>query len=155
MADQISAEREIAAPAADIFQLLCSPAGHVAIDSSGMLQSASGASVTAVGDEFLVHMDRESLGDRPLGKYDITVSITAFEPDQHLEWSVSSEIRPPLGHTYGYRLQPTGTGTLVTSYCDWSNADPARLATLTMPIVPQTSLRASLGILARTVEQHA
>lgn len=35
---RIETSRRFAAPAADVFALLCDPAGHVAIDSSGMLQ---------------------------------------------------------------------------------------------------------------------
>lgn len=46
------------------FILLCCPAGHVAIDSSGMLIAASGPRVEAVGDTFVVQMDREY----PLGR---------------------------------------------------------------------------------------
>ena len=53
--------RAIAAPAADIFRVLSDPQGHVAIDSSGMLMSADGDPVKAVGDGFVVHMDREAL----------------------------------------------------------------------------------------------
>ena len=41
------------------------PKGHVAIDASGMLQSSSGEPATAEGDTFVIHMDRESLGDLP------------------------------------------------------------------------------------------
>src|SRR6478736_1844293 len=37
---RIETSRTIAAPATDIFALLCDPQGHVAIDSSGMLQDA-------------------------------------------------------------------------------------------------------------------
>ena len=73
---RIEAARLIAAPAADIFALLCDPQGHVAIDSSGMLQSAEGEPVQASGDSFVVHMDRESLNDYPeMGRYDVTVTI--------------------------------------------------------------------------------
>ena len=50
MADRIEVQRKIAAPPADIFAVLCDPQGHVAIDSSGMLQDAEGASVAAAGD---------------------------------------------------------------------------------------------------------
>ena len=55
------------------------PQGHVAIDSSGMLMDATGEPATKVGDSFVVHMDRGSLNDYPLGLYDVTVSITRFE----------------------------------------------------------------------------
>ncbi|WP_280459914.1 polyketide cyclase [Nocardia carnea] len=152
--ERFEVRREIAARPAEIFALLCSPAGHVAIDSSGMLQSAEGKSVTAVGDEFLVHMDRESLNDFPMGKYDVTVIITAFEQDAHIEWTISGQIQPPIEHLYGYRLAPSETGTLVTSYYDWSRiAAPYREAGI-FPIIPESGLRATLGILARTVENR-
>jgi hypothetical protein len=47
--------------------LLCDPKGHVVIDSSGMLMDASGKAVTGIGDSLVVHMDRESLNDYPMG----------------------------------------------------------------------------------------
>lgn len=82
MTERIETDRIVAAPAAAIFALLCDPQGHVAIDSSGMLQDAEGEPVTAVGDTFKVKMDRESLNDFPeLGKYDVTVTIRDFEPE--------------------------------------------------------------------------
>ena len=43
------------------FAVLADPRGHVAIDSSGMLMDATGDKATAVGDTFVVHMDREAL----------------------------------------------------------------------------------------------
>src|SRR3984885_3339898 len=74
--EKIEVQRKIAAAPSDIFAVLCDPQGHVAIDSSGMLQDAEGASVAAAGDSFVVHMDRDSLNDFPdLGKYDVTVII--------------------------------------------------------------------------------
>jgi hypothetical protein len=103
MTQHIETHRTIAAPAADIFALLCDPQGHVAIDSSGMLQDADGDPVRAVGDSFVVHMDRESLNDFPqLGKYDVTVTITEFERDRLISWTVLGQIQPPIGHVYGY-----------------------------------------------------
>jgi hypothetical protein len=121
VAERIEVQRKIAAPPAEIFAVLCDPQGHVAIDSSGMLQDAEGASVAAAGDSFVVHMDRDSLNDFPeLGKYDVTVSIRDFEPDQLISWTVLGQIRPQIGHLYGYRLEPDEDGTLVTSFYDWS-----------------------------------
>ena len=40
--DRLSAERLIRSDPATILEVLRSPAGHVAIDSSGMLQAATG-----------------------------------------------------------------------------------------------------------------
>ena len=63
--ERLEVQRAIAADPASIFRVLCDPKGHVAIDSSGMLMDATGEPVTAVGDSFVVHMDRESLNDYP------------------------------------------------------------------------------------------
>ena len=151
--ERFEVRRDIAAPQSRIFALLCDPKGHVAIDSSGMLQSADGDLVTNVGDEFVVHMDRDALNDYPLGKYDVTVIITQLEPDRHIEWTISGVIQPPIRHLYGYRLDPTEAGTRVTSYYDWSQiAEQYRDANV-FPVLPEAALRATLGILARTVEQ--
>jgi hypothetical protein len=156
MTERIELQRTIAAPAADIFAVLCDPQGHVAIDSTGMLQDAEGDGVTAAGDSFVVHMDRESLNDFPeLGKYDVTVSIREFEKDRLISWTVLGRIRPPIGHVYGYRLEPTsdGAGTVVTSFYDWSDIDPTYREAAIFPIISETALRATLGILDRTIRR--
>jgi Polyketide cyclase / dehydrase and lipid transport len=153
MADEgFEVQRTIAADPQLIFQVLCDPRGHVAIDSSGMLMSADGDPVSAVGDTFVVHMDREALNDLPLGRYDVTVEITALEPGREIAWTVRGDSRPPIGHVYGYRLEPDGAdGTLVTSYYDWSAISQAARDRGIFPIIPESALRATLGILARTV----
>jgi len=121
MTERLEVQRAIAAEPAAIFGVLTDPAGHVAIDSSGMLMSAGGAPVSAVGDTFVVHMDREALNDYPLGLYDVTVKIVAFEPDTEIAWVIEGQLN--LRHVYGYTLQPIEGGTMVTSYYDWSSVD--------------------------------
>jgi hypothetical protein len=150
-AERFEVQRMIPADAATIFQVLCDPHGHVAIDSSGMLQDATGEPVSAVGDTFVVHMDREALNDYPLGLYDVTVVITTLVPDREIAWTIRSAIRPPIGHIYGYTLEPVDEGTLVTSYYDWSSIDPVWRERNIFPILSEGALRATLGILARTV----
>jgi hypothetical protein len=150
--ERFEVQREIAATPAKVFALLCDPSGHVAIDSTGMLQSADGDRVRQVGDEFVVHMDREALNDYPMGKYDVTVIITRFAPDALMEWTISGAIQPPIRHLYGYRLEQTSAGTRVTSYYDWSEVDEAYRDKGIFPVIPEAALRATLGILARTVE---
>lgn len=149
MEERIEVQRAIAAPAGDIFRVLCDPKGHVAIDSSGMLMDATGDPVTAVGDGFVVHMDREALNDFPLGLYDVTVRIVKFEPDRELAWTIESQLN--IGHVYGYRLEPIDQGTLVTSYYDWSTIDQNWRDANIFPVIPERALAATLGILARTV----
>ena len=153
--ERLEVQRTIPADPAAIFQVLCDPQGHVAIDSSGMLIDATGDPVAAVGDSFVVHMDREALNDYPLGKYDVTVTITAFEPDREIAWTILGRIRPQIGHVYGYRLEPADEGTLVTSYYDWSSIDPDWKAAQIFPVIPESALRATLGILTRTVLQRS
>lgn len=150
--ERFEVRRDIAAAPSTVFALLCDPNGHVRIDSSGMLQSAAGESVRRVGDQFVVHMDREALNDRPMGKYDVTVIITRFEQDALLEWMISGTVQPPIKHLYGYRLEPSATGTLVTSYYDWSQVEQQYCDMGIFPVIPESALRATLGILARNVE---
>src|SRR5688572_16492233 len=98
--------------------------------------------LAAVGDTFTMDMDREALGDLPLGQYQVLNTVTKIEPDRLLEWNVGSAERGPLGHVYGYELEPVGPGeTDVTSYCDWSGiSDAVRERIARWPIVPKMAL---------------
>jgi hypothetical protein len=149
--ERLEVQRTIATDPATIFRLLADPKGHVTIDSSGMLMDSTGKPVTAVGDTFVVHMDREALNDYPMGRYDVEVHITTFVPDREIAWTIVGVIKPPMGHTYGYTLEPIEGGTLVTSYYDWSSVDDSWKEAGVFPIIPESALRATLGILARTV----
>jgi hypothetical protein len=152
--DRIEAVRLIPATPTEIFAVLRDPQGHVDIDASGMLMDAEGGPVSAVGDRFVVHMDREALGDLPMGRYDVEVIITAYEPDREIAWTIEGTIRPPLQHVYGYRIEPAEGGSRVVSYCDWSNLREDYRALLTFPIVPESALKGTLGILDRTVRRR-
>ena len=150
--ERLEVSRLIAADPAAIFAVVSSPEGHVAIDSSGMLQSSTGKAATKVGDTFVIHMDREALNDFPMGKYDVTVSFTAFEADREVAWTILGQLE--IGHVYGYRLEPAEGGTLVTSYYDWSSIDPVWREAGIFPVLSEGALRATLGILARTVSRN-
>ena len=153
MTDRIEVQRTIDAAPADIFAVLCDPQGHVAIDATGMLQDAEGAPVQAVGDSFIVHMDREALGDFPLGRYDVSVLISEYEQDSVIAWTILGQIRPQIGHVYGYRLEPADDGTLVTSFYDWTDIDQHWRDADIFPVVSESALKATLGILDRTVRR--
>ncbi len=154
--ERIEVDRIIPADPGAIFEVLRSPQGHVSIDSSGMLMWAEGEPANQVGDTFVVHMDRDALRDFPLDLYDVTISFTRFERDRAIEWTILTDfLDPPLGHVYGYELEPGDGGTKVTSYYDWSAlAEPYR-GVIGFPIIPEQALRATLGILARTVAPGA
>jgi hypothetical protein len=147
--ERLEVQRAIAADPGTIFAVLSDPLGHVAIDSSGMLMNATGGAVTAAGDSFVVHMDRESLNDYPLGLYDVTVRIVTLELDREIAWKIEGQLN--LGHVYGYKLEPMAEGTLVTSYYDWSTVDQSWKDAAIFPVISEGALRATLGILARTV----
>jgi hypothetical protein len=98
-------------------------------------------------------MDREALNDYPMGKYDVTVTICEFDKDRLIGWTILGQIRPQIGHIYGYRLEPADGGTLVTSFYDWSDIDPKWRDANIFPVLPESALRATLGNLDRTVRR--
>jgi hypothetical protein len=81
--------------------------------------------------------------------------ITKFEPDREIAWTIEGTINPPIGHIYGYKLEPVEDGTLVTSYYDWSNIGENWKELGVFPIIPESALRGTLGILARTVARES
>ena len=149
-AERITVSCRVAASAAKVFELITDPDMHVAIDGSGMLlASPDSVPVTAVGDSFVMNMDREPLGDIPMGKYQVLNTITRYEQDRALEWTVGMLGRSALGHVYGYVLTPAGDdATDVELYCDWSNFHPKLKTQVTWPVVPAHMLQYSLYNLA-------
>jgi hypothetical protein len=120
--ERVELTRRIPASASCIFAVIADPRGHVAVDGSGMLMAAPGARIiTAVGDTFVIDMDREPLGDVPMGKYQVENLVTAFQQDRELAWAPGTLGKKPFGHIYGIRLAPVSdTETEVLHYCDWS-----------------------------------
>ncbi|HUF98370.1 MAG TPA: SRPBCC family protein [Ilumatobacter sp.] len=152
--ERIEIQRTIAAPPEAIFAIISDPEGHVTIDSTGMLMSSTGSAATAVGDTFTIHMDREALGDYDLGKYDVEVQILTFEQDREISWTIEGKIKPSIGHVYGYRLEPVDEGTLVTSFYDWSNINDDWKKANIFPVISELAVKATLGILDRTVQRN-
>ena len=151
--ERIEVSRAIAADPAAIFAVLRDPSGHVAIDASGMLMATTGSAASAVGDTFVVHMDRDALRDVKLDEYDVTVTFVTYEQDREIAWSIGSPDGRQFGHIYGYRLEAIPDGTMVTQYYDWSGV--SQKLKPRFPIIPEPALRATLGILARTVAPGA
>ena len=155
-ATRVEATRRIRASAAAIWAIVSAPEGHVRIDGSGMLVSApENQAVSGVGDVFAIEMDRRPLGDIPdMAEYSVRNVVTAFEPEQLFEWTVGGVDRPPVGHVYGWRIEPTGDGACdVTNYCDWSELD-AEIRDRTegrWPIVPLSMLEGSVARLEQLV----
>jgi hypothetical protein len=155
--ERISATRRIAAPASKIFQIVSSPDGHVQIDGSGMLEASPDAKpLTAVGDTFDMDMDRTPLNDIPnLVKYNVRNTVTQFVPDRLIEWTVGSADRPPLGHLYGWQIEPVSdTESEVTNYCDWTAISQETKDRRPWPVVPVEMLEKSVENLDRVATQE-
>lgn len=150
--DRHSTSLRVAATPAAIFALLADPATHAAIDGSGMVEAAIDAKpVTAVGDTFDMDMDRTPIGDIPgLVKYKVRNHVTRFEPGRLLEWTTGGLGTPPVGHLYGWQLEPVGEGeTEVTHYCDWSGISDEARGRVSWPVVPLTMLEQTVAKLAQ------
>ena len=117
---------------------------QVTIDGSGMLMAAPNAErLAAVGDTFVMDMDRESLGDIPMGKYTVLNTVTRIVPDALIEWNVGSAERGPYGHVYGWEITAVRPDeTEVTNYCDWT--DIPEEARDRFPIVPRAMMEKSV-----------
>ena len=156
-ADRVSATRRIAAPADKLFRIVSSPAGHVQIDGSGMLEAAPDDSpLTAVGETFDMDMDRAPLGDIPdMGKYKVRNTVTQFVPDRLFEWGPGGAVdRPPAGHVYGWQIEPVSDLECdVTNYCDWTNVGEEMRSWRAWPIVPVEMLERSVENLERIATQ--
>src|ERR1700721_1053976 len=111
--ERIAARRTAPASPAQVFLIATDPAMHVEIDGSGMLEAAPGARrLEAPGDTFVMDMDRTSLGDQPMGKYQSVNTVTRIVPDQLLEWNVGLPDHGPFGPVYGWEIsagRPGGT----------------------------------------------
>ena len=153
MADErIEVQRTIPAEPAAIFAVLCDPKGHVAIDSSGMLMSAEGRPVK--GRRRHSSSCTWTVRRSTTTPWAATTSPSPSPPSSPTARSpgpCSGQIRPQIGHVYGYRLEPVDGGTLATSYYDWSAIDPTWKEAGIFPVISEGALRATLGILDRTV----
>ena len=117
----VSAARVIAAPAAEIFELIADPAKQPTWDGNDNLaQAAPGQRVHAVGDVFTMTLtmgqDREN-------------HVVEFEEGRRIAWRPSEPGLPPPGHLWRWELEPVGGArTLVRHTYDWTGlTDPERV----------------------------
>jgi hypothetical protein len=148
---RISVSRTLQVLPSTVFAIVRDPKRQVEIDGSGMLQAAPDSKLLlAVGDTFEMDMDREPLGDLPMGKYKALNTVTKFIPNALLEWNVGSKERGAFGHVFGWEMSLVGSGeTEVTNYCDWS--DTPEQAWDKFPIVPKRMMEKSVENLAALV----
>jgi AcrR family transcriptional regulator len=141
----VSATREIAAPAAEIFELIADPSQQPRWDGNDNLAQASdGQRVRGVGDVFAMTLTMGTVRDN---------RVVEFEEGRRIAWLPSEPGKKPPGHLWRWELEPVDDGrTVVTHTYDWSTlTDENRLprARATTP----DKLRASLDRLAEIAER--
>lgn len=118
----MNASRDIAAPAAEIFELIADPAQQPRWDGNDNLAEApSGQRVRAVGDVFVMTLTSGNVREN---------HIVEFAEDRLIAWRPSEPGQAPPGHLWRWTLEPLGEAlTRVTHTYDWTDlTDSTRLA---------------------------
>ena len=140
----VSASRDIATPAARIFELIADPAQQPRWDGNNNLgEAAAGQRVRAVGDVFVMGL---TLGVQRENH------VVEFDEGRRIAWKPSEPGLPQPGHLWRWELEPIDDErTRVTHTYDWTAlTDEKRLNR-----ARQTSadwLQASLARLAELAE---
>ena len=126
--EPVTVSRRIGAPASVIFRILADPGRHRDLDGSGMLRGVvSGATISGVGDVFVMKMYYTELGD-----YEMNNHIVEYEPDRRIGWepeagrghpNAAPEASRPArwGQRWSFELTPDGPdATIVTEIYDCS-----------------------------------
>jgi len=143
----VSASREIAAAAGQIFELIADPAQQPRWDGNNNLsEAAPGQRVHAVGEMFVMTTTRGLVREN---------HVVEFEEGRRLAWRPAEPGQQPPGHLWRWELEPIGPAhTRVAHTYDWTQlTDESRL-----PRARATTserLRASLDLLAALAEGRA
>jgi uncharacterized protein YndB with AHSA1/START domain len=142
----VSATREVAAPAAAIFELIADPSQQPRWDGNDNLARApEGQRVRGVGEVFTMMLSKGSIREN---------HVVEFEEGRRIGWRPADPGQPPAGHLWRWELEPTGEVTRVTHTYDWSQlTDENRFARARATTLE--NLDASLVRLARLAEASA
>jgi uncharacterized protein YndB with AHSA1/START domain len=140
----VSAGRQVAAPAEQIFELIADPALQPRWDGNDNLaEAAPDQRVRGVGAVFRTTLTTGSVREN---------HVVEFDEGRRIAWTPADVGSAPAGHLWRWELEPIdATHTRVTHTYDWTRlADPHRLprARATTP----DRLAASLDRLAALVE---
>jgi len=142
----VSASREIAASADQIFELIADPAQQPRWGGNDNLANAEGGQrVRAIGDVFTMTLLNGAVREN---------HIVEFVEGRRIAWNPSPEGEPPPGHLWRWELEPLGDArTRVTHTYDWTNlTDKQRFATARS--MTSDKLQASLDRLAELAEHR-
>jgi uncharacterized protein YndB with AHSA1/START domain len=141
----VSASRDVAAPAAVIFELIADPAQQPRWDGNDNLAEApDGQRVGSVGAVFTMSITQGSIRDN---------HVVEFDEGRLIAWQPSEQGAPPPGHLWRWQLEPVdATHTRVTHTYDWTRlTDEKRMVRARNTTADR--LRASLDRLAALAEQ--
>src|SRR5271170_3768499 len=115
----VSVSRRIAAPAADIFEVLADPNRHPEFDGSEMLRpGARNKVIVGIGDVFVTKMYFEAMGD-----YERHNRIIVFEADRCIAWEPGNPELARNGSRWRFDLTPDGSNsTVVTETYDCADS---------------------------------
>lgn len=140
----VSASREIAAPAEQIFELIADPRRQPEWDGNdNLVEIITGDRIRAVGEVFAMRTTKGNHRDN---------LVVDFEEGRRIAWRPGNEGETPAGHEWRWEVEPLTEGTSrVTHTYDWSElTDEARMPRARATQEPQ--LRASLDRLATLAE---
>ena len=142
----VTASRDIAAPAAEIFELIANPSQQPRWDGNDNLSEApAGQRVRAIGDIFVMTLTVGSVREN---------YVVEFDEQRRIAWQPNEPGKLAPGHLWRWTLEPTDTShTHVTHTYDWTQRtdeqrNPRARATTA------DKLRASLDRLAELVERR-
>ncbi|CAG7618143.1 SRPBCC family protein [Leucobacter soli] len=141
----VSAERIIAAPATEIFELIADPAQQPRWDGNDNLaEAAPGQRVRHPGDVFTMRLTTG--GEREN-------RVVEFEEGRRIAWLPTPPGEDPPGHLWRWELEPLdGGGTRVRHSYDWTALhDPKREARARSTTAE--NLRSSIDRLAELAER--
>ncbi|HEY2553385.1 MAG TPA: SRPBCC family protein [Streptosporangiaceae bacterium] len=142
---RISRAAEVHAPAADIFEIVASPARHSELDGSGtVVFSVSGPQRLTQGARFTMKMRRHGF------PYRITSVVTDFDDGHVVEW------QHPLGHRWRWELKPSADhSTLVTETFDYSQVSSIKARGLEMYGAPKQNAAGIEATLRKLQDRYA
>ncbi|MEU6583419.1 SRPBCC family protein [Nocardia sp. NPDC046763] len=142
----VSAEREVAAGAERIFELIADPAQQPRWDANDNLAHAEpGQRARSVGDVFEMTLTNGAVREN---------RIVEFEEARRIAWLPSEPGAQPPGHLWRWELEPLGDNrTRVTHTYDWTDlADEKRL--VRARATTSEMLRGSVDRLAALAEEQ-
>lgn len=143
----VSATRDIAAPAATVFELIADPRRQPEWDGNdNLVEVIAGDRISAAGQVFAMRTTKGNHRDN---------LVTDFEEGRRIAWRPGDAGGPPAGHEWRWEVEQIDDRTSrVTHTYDWTElADERRVPRARATGEPQ--LRASLDRLATLAESLA